>query len=72
VVSATTQPKLLTADEVTNNSDIYAVPKDCALYVVYQIDHKRQPQFVVANQKTLAVSEQNGYDPRFVKVSELI
>lgn len=45
--------------------------KGSELYVVYEIDHSTQPPIISTNADILRLSEHNGYDTRFVKLSEL-
>ena len=54
-----------------NDKFFIAKGKDSELYVVYEIDHSRKPPIVSTNADILRVSEHNGYDTRFVKLSQL-
>ena len=54
-----------------NDKFFIAKGKDSELYVVYEIDHSTKPPIVSTNADILRVSEHNGYDTRFVKLSEL-
>lgn len=54
-----------------NDKFFIAKGKDSELYVVYEIDHSTKPPIVSTSADILRVSEHNGYDTRFVKLSEL-
>lgn len=45
--------------------------KGSELYVAYEIDHGTQPPIISTNADILRISDHNGYDTRFVKLSEL-
>lgn len=45
--------------------------KGSELYVAYEIDHGAQPPIISTNADILRISDHNGYDTRFVKLSEL-
>lgn len=65
-------PKFLSAAALAQRSDTYIALKDCDMYVVYERDHAKQPPFEVRNADTLKSSDHNGYDTRFVHISELV
>lgn len=65
------RPKLLSGTLLSQRNDTYIALKDCDMYVVYEIDHTRKPPFEVTNVDTLKFSDHNGYDTRFVHLSEL-
>lgn len=66
------RPKLLSAAALAQRTDTYIALQGSDMYIVYERDHSRKPPFEVENGDTLKFSDQNGYDTRFVKLSELI
>jgi hypothetical protein len=56
---------------VVDDKFFIAKGKGSELYVAYEIDHSTQPPIISTNADILRLSEHNGYDTRFVKLSEL-
>lgn len=56
----------------TDETFFIAKGRGSELYVVYEIDHGTRPPIISTNSDILRISEHNGYDTRFVKLSELI
>ena len=55
----------------TDETFFIAKGRGSELYVVYEIDHSTRPPIISTNSDILRISEHNGYDTRFVKLSEL-
>lgn len=66
------KPQLVDKDDLNDTFFIATGKSDSSVYVVYEIDHTKQPPIMITNSTVLSQSEHHGYDTRFVKLCELV
>lgn len=66
------KPQLVDKDDLNDTFFIATGKSDSSVYVVYEIDHTKQPPIIITNSTVLSQSEHHGYDTRFVKLCELV
>ena len=66
------KPQLVDKDDLNDTFFIATGKSDSSVYVVYEIDHTKQPPIMITNSTVLSQSEHHGYDTRFVKLNELV
>lgn len=66
------KPQLVDKDDLNDTFFIATGKSDSSVYVVYEIDHTKQPPIMITNSTVLSQSEHHGYDTRFVKLCESV